>query len=99
MGYFLEAFLKNLEELVLQETSFLAHTLNEIKTLNILESNHSNNEIKMPQTEKGINTEKCEMYQVSHPSLAPVSKTGQQSWWTSMIDSKQRQVHLPKMGC
>lgn len=46
--------LKNLVGLVLQET----HTLNEMKILNILESNNSSNEIKMPQTEKGINTKK-----------------------------------------
>lgn len=60
---------KNLVELVLQETSLLAHTLNEIKALNILESNHFNNEIKiMKQTEKAINTEKCTMCQVSHPA-------------------------------
>lgn len=59
---------KNSVELVLQETSLLAHTLNEIKTLNILESSHSNYEIKMLQTEKGINTKKSEIHQVGHPS-------------------------------
>lgn len=62
------SILKNLVELVLQETSLLAHTLNEIKALNVLESNYANNEIKMPQTEKAINTEKCTMCQVSHPA-------------------------------
>ena len=52
---------KNLVELVLQET-LLAHTLNEIKTLNILDSNHSNNEIEIPQTEHDANTKTCALH-------------------------------------
>lgn len=56
---------KNLVELVLQET-LLAHTMNEIKTLNILESNHSNNEIEIPQTKHDANTKNCALHH--HPS-------------------------------
>lgn len=65
--------LKNLAGQVLQET-LLAHTLNEIKILNILESNNSNNEIKDAtnwKRHKYKKKKKSEMWNVSSRSSFP----------------------------